>query len=98
MHCVAGPTVSMVAISMRLPISLPRPVARPSMAFFMGSERYTRSAAVVASSCAFSREASVDHSLNQLDSSRTSPIARSTSRSMTSSMFPRRHSSATSAL
>ena len=67
MHCVAGPAVSMVAISMRLPISLPRPVARSSMAFFMGSERYTRSAAVVASSCAFSREASVDHSLNQLE-------------------------------
>ena len=37
------------------------------MAFFMGSDRYTRSVAVVASSWAFSREASVDHSLNQLE-------------------------------
>ena len=45
-----------------------------------------------------SREASDDHSLNQLDSSRTSPMARSTSRSMMSSMLPRRHSSATSDL
>ncbi len=39
MHCVAGPAVSMVASSMRLPISLPSPVASPSMAFFIGSDR-----------------------------------------------------------
>ena len=37
------------------------------MAFLMASERYTRSAAVVASSCARSREANVDQSWNQLE-------------------------------
>ncbi len=68
-----------------------------SIAFLMASERYTRSAAVVASSCARSREASDDHSCNQLDSSRTWPMASSTCRSMMSSRLPRRHSSATSA-
>ena len=36
MHCVAGPAVSMVASSMRLPISLPSPVASPSMRLLHG--------------------------------------------------------------
>ena len=67
MHCVAGPAVSRTASSMRLPISFPTPAARPSMAFLMASERYTRSAAVVASSCARSRDANVDQSWNQLE-------------------------------